>query len=121
MKPTFSVTSTGELVSGLTLRSSPHQVTVGTAVTLARPYITEYGAVPAGAKGTVVHVDDDMGTIEIRMKAYHRALFHWKNTLVVSPYTCEDLTTCIKLPVDNSPPLATQSVPLGGTVHELTT
>lgn len=103
MRTTFLIATTKELVSAVRPRLEPHVLTVGTKVYLVKPYITEWGEVPAGAKGFVAYVDDYDGSIDVLMEGIEPALYHWQNTLVLSPYTCEDLVTCIRLPVDNQP------------------
>jgi hypothetical protein len=111
MRTTFVITPTHELVSAVRSQQEPHALTVGTRIVLATAYVTEYGAVPAGAKGFVEYVDDYSGTIEVLMEGIEPALFHWHNTMVMTPFTCEDIVACIRLPVDKQLPKPHQSVP----------
>jgi hypothetical protein len=114
MRTTFLVTPTRELVSAVRPKGAPHMLTVGTALYLSQPYATEYGVVPAGAKGFIEFLDQDDGTIWLLMEGIEPALFHWDNRLVLSPFTCEDLVACVKLPVDKRVPM-NQLVPEVGT------
>lgn len=110
MRTTFVITSSKELVSAVRPRLEPHALTIGTQVVLRHPYLTEYGIVPQGAKGFIEYIDEASGRVEVLMEGMEPALFHWGNTLVLSPFTCEDLLACIRLPIDNpSPPDTSQS------------
>jgi hypothetical protein len=112
MRTTFNISSSLELVSAVRPKGQPHALTVGTKLVLVHPYETEYGQVPAGAKALVEMVDDYDGTVWLLMEGIEPALFHWDNRLVLSPFTCEDLVACIKLPVDKQVPDEQLSVPV---------
>jgi hypothetical protein len=117
MRTTFVISANRELVSAVRPRMEPHALSVGTRIVLSQPYATDWGFVPKGAKGFVDHLHEADGTVEVLMEGIEPALFHWNNTLVLSPYTCEDLVACVKLPVDKKLPKAKVSVPQEGTDH----
>jgi hypothetical protein len=108
MRATFKITANHELVSAVRSKGEPHTLTVGMRVWLVSPYETEHGTIPAGCKGFVEHVDEYDGTTWVLMEGMEPALFHWDNRLVLSPYTCEDLVACIRLPVDKRVPVSHQ-------------
>jgi hypothetical protein len=98
MRTTFLVSSTCELVSAVRPKAEPHMLKAGMPITLAQPYQTERGLVPAGAPGYVELVDDFDGTTWVLMTGTaHPALYHWDNRLVLSPYTTEDLAQIIQV------------------------
>lgn len=115
MRTTFIITDHQELVSALRSRVEPHQLSVGAAIVMATAYETPFGIIPVGAKGFIIYVDQESGNVEVLMEGAEPAIYPWKNKLVLSPFTCEDLVVCTKLSVDNKPPLK-QIVPIGGTL-----
>ena len=104
MRPTFVVTSNGELVSAINRKGDQHALRIGLRLDLAYPYRTEYGIVPAGARGVVMKVDEEDGTTWILMEGMEPALFHWDNLLVISPFETDDLVACIRLSIDKRLP-----------------
>lgn len=100
MRSTFSVLSNGELVSTIRKKGEQQALRVGLRLGLAHPFETEYGIVPAGARGVIQAVDEEDGTTWIMMEGMEPALFHWDNLLVISPHTTEELVACIRLSID---------------------
>jgi hypothetical protein len=100
MRPTFVILSNGELVSAIRKKGEQHALRIGLRLELAYSYETDYGTVPAGARGVVKAVDEDDGTTWILMEGIEPALFHWDNMLVISPHQTEELLTCIRLSID---------------------
>lgn len=104
MRTTFRKTADGELVSAIRSRGEAHDLTVGMPVLFTRPYATQYGVIPSGAKGFIDYVDDS-GLVEVLMEGIEPALVHWNNTLVLVPFTCEDLSVCLRLPQRTNAPV----------------
>jgi hypothetical protein len=104
MRPTFIVLSNGELVSAIRKKGEQHALRVGLRLELAYPYETDYGIVPAGARGLIKAVDEEDGTVWILMEGMEPALFHWDNMLVISPHQTDDLVACIRLSIDKRLP-----------------
>jgi hypothetical protein len=114
MRTTFVITDEHQLRSAIRPRVEPHQLTTGARIVMASSFETPYGTVPAGTKGFICRVDEEDGTVEALMEGAEPALWAWNNTLVLSPFTCEDLLVCTKLSVDKTPPMF-HEVPRGET------
>ncbi|MFI4971108.1 MAG: hypothetical protein ACHP7H_00395 [Hyphomicrobiales bacterium] len=104
MRTTFNITASGGLVSKLRGLDVPHDATKGLIIELTEPFATDFGVVPAGAKGIVDHVDEEDGVVWIRMVGCYPALVYWDNLLALVPFECEDLVASIKLSVDKKVP-----------------
>lgn len=103
MKTTFVSTPRGQLVSAIRPKEHPHELEVGTPLVLHQPYPTQWGELPEGSTGFVSHIEEDSGRVEVFMEGMLPGLpWHWENTLVLLPYSCEDLLECISLSVDNN-------------------
>jgi hypothetical protein len=89
---------------------------VGIKLVFVRPFVTDYGVVPAGTKGIVEFVAEEDGTTWVLIEGIEPALFHWDNRVVLAPFSCEELLACLKLPVDKPMPIGPLSVPGGGTI-----
>lgn len=117
MRTTFLITPSRELVSAIRTKGEVHALTVGTKVVFVRPFATDNGIVPAGTKGIVEFVAEEDGTTWVLIEGIEPALFHWDNRVVLAPFSCEELVSCLKLPVDKPMSVAPLSVPEGGTLH----
>lgn len=105
MRPTFLVTTNGELVSAIRKKGEQHTLRVGLRLELVQSYATDYGIVPAGARCVVQSVAEEDGTTWLLMDGYPwPALFHWDDMLVLSPYDTEDLVACLRLAIDKRVP-----------------
>jgi hypothetical protein len=101
MRPTFQVQTDGQLFSAIRKKGEQHALRTGLRVELVQSYATEYGIVPAGARGVIASVADEDGTTWILMEGFPwPALYHWDNMLVISPHQTEDLVACLRLTID---------------------
>lgn len=115
MRPTFLVTTNGELVSAIRKKGERHALRVGLRLELVYPFKTEHGTVAAGARGVVQSVDEEDGTTWLLMEGIEPALLYWDNMLVITPYDTEDLTACIRLAIDKRLPQGEHSAAGGET------
>jgi hypothetical protein len=91
MRPTFLLNPDFKPVSAIANKSQPHTLRVGLMFLLTRDFLTPWGCVPSGAKGSVTYVDEDMGYVVITMDDAHPALYLWDNELILNPFTTDDL------------------------------
>lgn len=95
MRPTFLLNEHHTPVSALVNRDQEGALSVGINIELVKDYHNEYGRIPAGTKGFVDYVDRESGQANVHMEGSAPALIQWENTLVLFPFTTDDLTACL--------------------------